>query len=60
MFNFYLKGGSKMDKKVFDKILETIKNDDIKEYAKKCIDTIPDYFMMSRLVPVGNIIQHIL
>lgn len=44
MFNFYLKGGSKMDKKVFDKILETIKNDDIKEYAKKCIDTIPDYF----------------
>lgn len=30
--------------KIFDPLLDTFENEDIKEFAKKCIDTIPDYF----------------
>lgn len=30
--------------KIFDSLLDTFENDDIKEFAKLCIETIPDYF----------------
>ena len=30
--------------KIFDSLLETFENNDIKEFAKLCIETIPDYF----------------
>lgn len=30
--------------KIFESILCTIENNDIREFAEKCIDTIPDYF----------------
>lgn len=33
-----------MDKNIFENVLENIKSDDIKEYAKNCIETIPEYF----------------
>lgn len=33
-----------MSKSIFDNILKTFENKDIKEYAKKCIETIPEYF----------------
>lgn len=31
-------------KELFDDILKTFENEDIKEFAKKCIDAAPDYF----------------
>lgn len=31
-------------KEIFDEILATFENDDIKEFAKKCIDAAPPYF----------------
>jgi len=31
-------------KEIFDEILETFENEDIKEFAKKCIDKAPKYF----------------
>ena len=30
--------------KIFNSLLETFENDDIKNFAKECIDTIPTYF----------------
>lgn len=30
--------------KIFDSLLDTFENEDIKNYAKECIETIPDYF----------------
>jgi len=30
--------------KIFDPLLDTFENDDIKNFAKECIETIPDYF----------------
>lgn len=30
--------------KIFDPLLDTFENDDIKEFAKQCIETIPNYF----------------
>ena len=30
--------------KIFDQLLDTFENEDTKEFAKRCIETIPDYF----------------
>ena len=30
--------------KIFDSILNTIENEDIRHFAEECIETIPDYF----------------
>ena len=30
--------------KIFDSILNTIENEDIRYFAEQCIETIPDYF----------------
>lgn len=30
--------------KIFDPLLDTFENEDIKEFAKRCIETIPNYF----------------
>lgn len=32
------------DAKIFDSVLDTFENEDIKKFAKNCIDTIPSYF----------------
>ena len=32
-----------MAREIFDEVLETFENEDIKEFANKCLDTIPDY-----------------
>ena len=33
------------DAKIFDSVLDTFENEDIKKFAKNCIDTIPSYFI---------------
>ena len=30
--------------KIFDSLLDTFENDDIKNFANECIETIPNYF----------------
>lgn len=30
--------------KIFDSLLNTIENEDIRHFAEECIETIPDYF----------------
>ncbi len=33
-----------MGREVFDEILKTIENDDMREFAEMCLDTVPQYF----------------